>query len=49
MFNYAFHTSKRDINVSKLKPTLERKYEEILKSRKMIIDNVDIEEKDLER
>lgn len=49
MFNYAFDTSKRDINVSKLKPILERKYEEILKSSKMIIDNVNIKEKDLER
>lgn len=46
---YAFDTYKRDINVSNLKPILEKRYEKILGLRKRIIDSVNTEVKDLER
>lgn len=47
--NYAFAAYKRDINISNLKPILERKYEKILGLRKRITDSSSSIEKDLER
>ncbi len=46
--NYAFNTYKRDINVSNLKPVLEKKYEKILRLRKMDINSVNTRVKDYE-
>lgn len=46
--NYAFDTYKRDINVSKLKHILEKKYEKILRLRKKGIDSVNTRVKDYE-
>ena len=43
--NYAFDADKRDINVSNLKPILEKKYEKLLQLRKRQNDRVNTREK----
>ena len=47
--NYAFDSDKRAINVSNLKPILEKKYEKVLESMKKNSDSVNTKEKDFER
>lgn len=46
---YAFNSNKRAINVSNLKPILEKKYEKILGLRKRSSDSVNTRAKDFER
>ena len=47
--NYAFDSDKRAINVSNLKPILEKKYEKVLESMKKNSDSVNTKEKDFDR